>query len=314
MLVSMRIGDAGAPVPSGRRAPPRYVGRLHVASSHDVSGASCGACEPRGSGPRTTVPPQTGQRSTSRPASASSASIQVITVCAGVGATGPGRREQLTGAGELGVDVARGHHADVPDLHVLLGQHVIDEAGEEVLPRQRDGLAVLGAKGDLARGTSTRRCWRCRRDGCSGPDSEHMLRLAEGRLGVDVPRPGRTLQESIEAVGILEVLEDTGVRRRAEGLEKLVAEDGADRLDREEVARAGIQLVPSFESPPAVTMACTWGCKLSSRVQVCRTSVAPSGALKATLARSPARCASGMEQARRRQRAARTPPAAVARR
>jgi len=55
---------------------------------------------------------------------------------------------QLPGAGELGAHVAGRHQADVPDLHVLSGQHVIDEAAEERLAGQRDRLAVLGAEGD----------------------------------------------------------------------------------------------------------------------------------------------------------------------
>jgi hypothetical protein len=56
--------------------------------------------------------------------------------------------EQLPRAGELGVHVAGGEQSVVADFGVAVGQHVQQEAADELVRGQRAGIAVLGAEGD----------------------------------------------------------------------------------------------------------------------------------------------------------------------
>ena len=116
--------------------------------------------------------------------------------------------EQLAGAGDVGGAVAVGEEAIVPNAVEALGQHVDQEAADELV-RVRASSSSSGRAGRCGSPSTGRRWhrrrrrrvggWRWRRDACSARDSAGPARPGERRLGVDHPfDPAQRRQEAFE--------------------------------------------------------------------------------------------------------------------
>lgn len=150
------------------------------------------------------------------------------------------RSEQRARSFEERLDVRAGEQAVVSDLDVALGQHVLDEASEELDRRDRDRLAVLGAEGDVVVADVNDPAVR-------DPDSmrvatevaEDVLGPGEGLFGIDDPtvlRDGGA--EALEARGIgerVESREAATIVFASQRLEELAAEDRTENAHRQEV-------------------------------------------------------------------------------
>ena len=127
--------------------------------------------------------------------------------------------QERPGDFELRRRVARGHQAEVPDLHEAVRQHVLSKPAEEGIRREGDGLAVLRPEGDTA--LIHRHEARIRDPDTVGVPAEisnHLLGAAERALGVDVP--AHAVEPSAEVVPCL------GIGRLASGHLDFTTRDG----------------------------------------------------------------------------------------
>ncbi len=123
----------------------------------------------------------------------------------GVGGFGLGRcgggLEQSAGSLEARVDVGRGHESIVANLLESSGQDVQHKAADELLGRERHGLAIARGEGDgLLRDVEDSVVGQCDSMGIAAQVGEDLLRTGEGTLGVDDEVLGVELrQQAIEA-------------------------------------------------------------------------------------------------------------------
>lgn len=141
-----------------------------------------------------------------------------------------------------------GQDSEVPDTHEALGQDVKQKPADELVrgnghdscfvaarivpPTKRDGVAVEGNETVVGDGDTV---------SVASEVTDHLLRAAEGGLGIDDPVLAKQRsEERREALWLFQVLDRSGANqlflpiRATQSIDKLAPEDLAERLNRQE--------------------------------------------------------------------------------